>query len=271
MIAKWYPLLAVQAPGVGFGLATRSYLAAGFTNYFLPATVGSDALRAAVVGRRFGRVMEVGASIAAERLLGMLANGVLLMASVAVAVHLATPIGVSGAVAIAMVAAAALAVMLPFFEGARRLGARLIPARLLEGRGAMLRRFVDAYGSYRRHGSMLAGVTALSLLEVCIPIVLLALLARAFGAEVPFAALVVAVPVSMLIAKLPISVAGIGPQEASFVSLLAALGASPEAGLALAIANRGIDVLLAIPGAFLWRDLARGMVRPPASIDEAAP
>ena len=59
MIAKWYSLLRLQAPSISFVQATRAYLASGFTNYFLPSTVGSDALRAAALGRRAGLVVEV--------------------------------------------------------------------------------------------------------------------------------------------------------------------------------------------------------------------
>jgi glycosyltransferase 2 family protein len=266
MIGKWFPMLRVQVPGATLGQATRAYLAAGFTNYFLPSTVGSDALRAAAVGRPHGRILEVGASIAAERLFGMLANGVLVLVSVAVALDRAVHVGLAGPLALGLFVAAALAVLLPFSERARALGRRLLPRSLAERRGGLLRRFFGAYLGYRRHPGMLAVVGALTLIEVLFPLAILLVLSLGMEGGPGFVALLVAVPISSLIAKVPISVAGVGPQEAVLVSLLAVFGVPPGHGLALAILVRLIDVLIAIPGAFFWRELARGMDRagPPA-------
>jgi uncharacterized membrane protein YbhN (UPF0104 family) len=269
MIGKWFPMLRVQAPDATLGQATRAYLAAGFTNYFLPSTVGSDALRAAAVGRPHGRILEVGASIAAERLFGMLANGVLVMVSVAVALDRAVPVGLAGPLALGLFVAAALAVALPFSGSARALGRRVLPRSLVEGRGGLLGRFVGAYLDYRRHPGMLAAVGGLTLVEVLFPLAILLVLSLGLEGGPGFVPLLVAVPISSLIAKVPISVAGLGPQEAVLVSLLAVFGVAPGHGLALAILVRLIDVVIAIPGAFFWRDLARGLRRASPPVPEA--
>lgn len=259
MIAKWYPLLAVQAPAVSLGEATRAYLVANFTNYFLPSTLGSDALRAAALGRRHGRIVEVGASIAAERLWGLLANGVLVAVSLVVALRMAVPVGDASRVALAVLVGAGLAALLLFWGRFRGLLEALLPERLLGRHEPRLRRFVDAYVGYRRHPRMLAGVAVLTLVEVCFPMAIVWIVALALHAPLALAALLVAVPISSLVAKVPISIAGLGPQEATLVSLLDLLGVAPELGFALAAVTRGLDVLISLPGAFLWPEWLRGL------------
>jgi uncharacterized membrane protein YbhN (UPF0104 family) len=259
MIAKWYPLLVVQAPAISFAEATRSYLVANFTNYFLPSTLGSDALRAAALGRRHDRILEVGASIAAERLGGLLANGVVVAVSLAVALRMAVPMGPISHFALAVLAGAGLASFLIFWGRFRGLLESLLPRGLLGQHEARLRRFVGAYVAYKRHPRMLAGVGLLTLVEVCVPIAVYYAVALAIHAPLGIATLVVAVPIANLVAKVPISIAGLGPQEATLVSLLDLLGVAPEAGFTLAALTRVLDVLISLPGAFLWPDWLRGL------------
>jgi uncharacterized protein (TIRG00374 family) len=259
MIAKWYPLLAVQAPAISFGEAARSYLVANLTNYFLPSTVGSDALRAAALGRRHGRILEVGASIAAERLWGLLANGVLVTLSLAVALRMAVPVGDATRLALAILVGVGLAALLVFWGRFRGLLESLLPERLLGRHEARLRRFVGAYVGYKRHPAMLTGVAVLTLIEVCFPMAIVWIVGLALHAPLGFATLLVAVPISSLVAKVPVSIAGLGPQEATLVSLLDLLGVAPETGFALAAVTRGLDVAISLPGAFLWPEWMRGL------------
>jgi len=264
MIGKWLPLLAVQAPEIGRWRAARSYLAAGFTNYFLPATLGSDALRAASLGRPHGAVAEVGASIAAERMLGAAATALLVL----LALHLGLPevVPLPGLSWLTLLAAlgGVVAFLVPFHPRVQSWLGRHGSNRLAR----LAKRFADALLVYRKEGVLLGIVMALTVAEVFLPIGILWMLCFSLGVEVSLTALLVAVPISMLIAKLPISIAGIGPQEASFVTLLSAYGVEPEAALALAIPNRLIDIAIAVPGAWalpeLWRDLRRRPEAPEA-------
>lgn len=255
MIAKWLPLLAVQVPAIERSRAARSYLAAGFTNYFLPATVGSDALRAASLGRPHGAVAEVGASIAAERMLGAVANALLVLLALHIGLPAVVPIPGLSWLTLLLAIALAGGFLLPFHPSVRTWLGRRAAGRF----SRLAQRFTDALLAYRHVPLTIFGVWLLTLVEVFFPTAILWMLARSLGMDVSLLALLVAVPISSLVAKLPISIAGVGPQEASLVSLLVAYGVSPEAALALAIPNRAIDVVIAIPGAWalreLWRDL----------------
>jgi uncharacterized membrane protein YbhN (UPF0104 family) len=260
MIGKWLPLLAVQAPVIGRARAARSYLAAGFTNYFLPATVGSDALRAASLGRPHGMVAEVAASIAAERMLGAAANALLVL--LALHVGLSRVVSIPGLEALTVLLAVALVggFWLPFHPAIRSwLG------RAAAGRFSLLAaRFAEALLAYRHVPLTIAAVFVATLVEVFFPITVGWMLSRSLAVDVSFATLVVAVPISGLVGKLPISIAGVGPQDASLVSLLIAFGVSPEQALALAIPCRVIEIAVAIPGAWMMRELWRDLRTRPA-------
>ncbi len=259
MIGKWYPLLVVQAPQVGFGAATRSYFAATFANYLLPSTVGPDALRAAALGRPHGRAMEVGASILVERLTGMLANGVLVLVAALVALKTAVPIGAAVAIAVGLLAATLVVVLAPLSPRLRSRARSILPEKLLAKHHALAERFVRAYLAYRRVPGVLVVVGLLTLVEVCAPILIGWILCISLDLRIPFDALFVSIAIAQLVAKIPISFAGLGTLEGSLVTMLAAFGFAPESALALAALLRATDIAVSIPGAFLMRDLARGL------------
>lgn len=269
MIGKWYPLALVHEPALRFSRAARAYLAANFAAFLLPSTVGADGLRALALGRERGLVMEMGASIVAERLFGMLANGLLVLVSFLVALHVSAPIGPVGILALGIVAVGGLAGALPFLGRPPAWLRRVAPIRILGRYEVLIRRFFVAYVAYRRHPRMLAAVGALTFLESLAPLAIVGLVSIALESGIGLVPLIVAVPVASLIAKLPISVAGIGPQEASLVSVLALFGVSGETGLAIAVLRRLIELSIAVPGGLLVRDLLAGL-RSRAAAGEAA-
>ena len=71
MIVKWYPLLHVQAPSATLLQATRAYFASGLASLLIPIPSSGEAIRALYLGWGSSAVPEIGASIAMERLLGL--------------------------------------------------------------------------------------------------------------------------------------------------------------------------------------------------------
>ena len=257
MIGKWYPLLHVVAPTVKLGRAARAYLAASLASLLLPSTIGADALRATALGRRDGLILEVAASVAAERLFGLVASCAMVAFAVLLALHLALPVGFV-LVAPALLLLGACAAAAPLHPGLRRwLGARL--ARRGEGWAAWVRRVEEIYALYGRRRKLLAGVALLTLVEQLAPITVLWILARAIHADIPFQALVVTVPVAGLIGRLPVSIAGIGPADAGLIYLLGLLGVPTSSGLALVIPGRVLEFALLLPPAVFWHEFARDL------------
>jgi uncharacterized protein (TIRG00374 family) len=256
MVAKWYPLLRIQNVSVSFVRATRAYLASGVAHYFLPASVGADVLRATVLGRAGRFIIEVGASIVAERALGLVASALMSLVSLLIAVQLGLPVELIFPWALFAVFAGIVILVVPLNQ--RALNA-VRNAKILGRIGRVrsyVERFADTYTIYRSHIGVLVTVGWLTVLEQLFPIAILWLLAQALGISVGVLAALVAVPLTTFVVRLPISLGGLGVGEGALVYLLGLFGVSPTEALTLALGTRLVEVLVnAGPSVFLWRDL----------------
>jgi uncharacterized protein (TIRG00374 family) len=257
MIGKWYPLLRAQRVDVPLLRAARAYLAAGFASYFLPTSVGGDLFRAVALGRRQKKIVEVAASIVMERLLGIAASGILAAVALAVALEAGVSLHVLLPWAVGAMAAAIAALTLPL---APRFSVHV--RRWLEGHpksrwAQTALKFGSAYGLYRHHIGQLVIVGLLSVIEQGFPILVFWILAHALAIDVSPQALIVAVPLALFVARLPIAVAGIGVLEGGLVLILGLFGVPAVAAVSLALAGRLVEVAGALPGAFFWADLVR--------------
>jgi uncharacterized membrane protein YbhN (UPF0104 family) len=273
MIGKWYPLLTAQVPGVPLGRAARAYLAAGFASYFLPTSLGADALRSFALGRGRRAVAEVGASVVLERLLGLLGSLVLVLAALLVALR----------------GSARLAPLLPWAAGtlvlclglllaacSRRATAGLLarlPAASSHRVWRLVHRLAAAGERYRRSPGMVAAVAAASAAEQLFPVLVLWVLARALALPISFTSLFIAVPLALFLGRLPITFAGLGVFEGALLTLLGIYGVSRADALALGVAARLFEVATQLPGALFWSDLAgaREAVSESATACAAAP
>jgi len=260
MIGKWYPLLRAQGLEISLLRAARIYLAAGFASVFLPASVGADVLRALALRRERRAAIEVGVSIVVARLLRIAASGVLATVALVVALRSGVPVNFLLPWALGATLATAAAVVLPLAQVSRRARRWMEPYQ--ESRWVRIgARFATAYALYRHHTRTLLAVGALTLVEQGVPILVFWILAHALGLAIEPAALLVAVPLTLFVGRLPIAAAGIGVMEGALVYLLGLFGAPVVAALSLALAGRVVELAAMPPGAFLWADLVRA---PPA-------
>jgi uncharacterized membrane protein YbhN (UPF0104 family) len=254
---KWVPLLRVHVDAP-LRRILRVYYAAYAVSFVIPFSEGADVLRAVALGRGRGRVAEAAASIVMERLLGFAALVLLGLAALVVALRAGLPLApllpwmAGGAAAAGAVLALVLAGP---FSGRLRSAA---------GRAGRLRavleaahRFVAACGLYRRRAGVLLLVGGLAVLEIGLFVVTMLVLARALGLDVALAPLLLALPVALFLAQLPIAWRGLGVAEGGMVWVLGLFGVEPEPGLSLLLLFRLVDVAVAVPGALLWRELLR--------------
>jgi uncharacterized membrane protein YbhN (UPF0104 family) len=254
---KWAPLLRVHVDAP-LPRVLRVYYAAYAVSFVIPFSEGADALRAVALGRGRGRIAEAAASIVMERLLGFAALVVLGLAALGVAVADGLPLApllpwmAGGAAAAAGILALALGG--PFAGRLRSAAGRSTRLRaVLEPAG----RFVDACATYRRRPGVLLFVGALAVLEIALFVVTMLVLARALGLDVALPPLLLALPVALFLAQLPIAWRGLGVAEGGMVWVLGLFGVAAEAGLSLLLLFRLVDVGVAVPGAVLWRELLR--------------
>jgi len=260
MAWKWWLLVRGRDAPLGLWAAVRAYYLASFAGYFLPMTVGADAVR---VGALAGasRPAVLVASVVLERLIGALAQAVLAVLSVATLVTLGLGARVGPAERWGLAAAVTLAfAAFPFsFPAARRLAARLGSGG--GWRGA-LRALAEQYAEYGASTGLLCAFFALTLLEGGFPVAIHYTAGRALGLDPGWSFYIATVPLVFLVARLPVSLGGLGFLELSFVSLAGLLGVSWTDAFAIAGLATALYLVALVPGAVLYLNPAAASPRP---------
>ena len=249
MIARWLLLLRASRTKIATKSAVWIFLVSSFVGSFLPAGVGADAMRAYTLGQRTADNSEAIASVAVDRVMGMLSITLLGIAGIIAWAGQFDPGLRQIGVVMAVFAVAATAAMF----WADRLLRTALPDDWHDSRhGRRLLRLADALARYRdRRGTILLvltlsiGVQVLRVLEAYI-------LGRGLGIDVGFAYYLVFMPVGLLVLLLPVSVSGFGLPQGVIVWLLAPQGVPEAEAFALSTLIILSGVVGNLPGALLY-------------------
>jgi glycosyltransferase 2 family protein len=265
MSYKWGLLLAIRGYSVSLVQKLMVYCSAMMWGLARPSTVGADGIRVMLI-RRFGvRVDDSLATILVERGIGFI---VALLTAVASLIILRAMLpqdaiydyglmfGVAG-----LLAAIGLLVF-SFTSNALSSALRLFPRRFADSKAArMLVRLHEAYASLGSDRRRIAAFSVLTLLEHIMVIISYALVAVALRVEFDAVFIFAAVPLAILVSRLPVSIDGLGVYEGIFVAIMALGGVRPADALAVSLAGRALQVIVWLPW---WLMLAARMgVRPP--------
>ncbi|MDY6949543.1 MAG: lysylphosphatidylglycerol synthase transmembrane domain-containing protein [Pseudomonadota bacterium] len=271
MSYKWGLLLAIRGYSISLVQKLMVYCSAMMWGLALPSTVGADGIRVMLV-RRFGvRVDDTLATILVERGIGFI---VALLTAVASLVILRTMLPQNSlydyALALGIAGLLGAIVILVFSFTSRALNSvlRLIPPRFSESKAVlMLARLHEAYVSLASDRRRIAAFSVLTLVEHIMVIICYALVAKALAVEFNPVFVLAAVPLAILVSRLPISLDGIGVYEGIFVAIMALGGVRPADALAVSLAARALQIVVWLPW---WLMLAaRTGMRPPT--DPVAP
>lgn len=251
MIWRWIVLLRARGAAVSTKSATWIYLVSSFVGGFLPAGVGADAARAWTLSERTSRGSEAVASVAVDRLLGLMS--IVLM-------------GTIGAIAAGRQIEGVPRWVLPSVMAAVTLGSvallwsdRIVALSSL-GNGTIatkLRRLATEVSHYRGHGAALAGVATLSIAVQLLRIFQAYLLGRGIGIDVPFSYYLLFMPIGLIALLLPISISGIGAPQGIIVWLLKPAGVPEPLALALSTLIVLTGIVANLPGALLYLRASR--------------
>jgi glycosyltransferase 2 family protein len=247
MILRWVLLLRASGVAVTTRHAAEIFLASSFVGSFLPAGVGGDAARAWGLTRVTADGSEALASVAVDRVLGVLS----LVAMGVVGLLAWTPDrGADWRTGAAI--GVLLAVCLAAFW-ADRLTRAFVPSHLHDGPlTRRLLRVSDAMSRYRGRGGVLAQVMAWSIVVQLLRITQAYLLGLGLGIMVPFRYFLLFMPVGLLMLLLPISVSGFGLPQGVIVWLLRPMGVPDEQSFALSTLIVLTGLAGNIPGLWLW-------------------
>ena len=250
MAWKWWLLIRGREAAVSLWAAIRAYYLGSFAGYFLPMTVGADAVRVAALSGG-GRTAGLIASVLLERTVGALAQAVLATVSLAmlIGLGLGARIGPAQRWALGGVVVAAF-LAFPFsFRVAAWAAGRLAASG---GFPAKLGALAAAYARYAASAGLVVVFFGLTLVEGAFPVMIHYAAGRALGLDPGWTFYVATVPLVFLVARLPVSLGGLGFLELSFVSLAGFLGVGWTDAFAIAGLATALYLLALAPGAVLY-------------------
>lgn len=259
---KWGVLLRAQGVVVALGQLVRSTFVGLFFGNFLPSNVGGDAVRALDLSRSLANGPAAATSVVVDRLTGLL----VFIASAAVfgtAAALWTGEAVLWQVALLslglFVGGALLFLGLitrSVTRQARYLFTLVPPLNRLRMTGRMV---ADAFAAYRRAPGAVAWAAAVSFGIQTITSVVNWLCALAIGADAPFLYFFVFNPIIAFLLLAPISINGLGIQQAVYVFFYASLASvmSEAQALTMSLLMQGVIVGAGLLGAIAWLPTVR--------------
>ena len=247
MIWRWIILLRARGAPITASGAASIYLVSSFVGGY--TALAGDAARAYTLSRRTEQGSEAVASVAVDRLLGLLA--ILVIACVGIVVAGAqpkeNPAGVFGAVAVVLAIGAAAVLY------ADRWIRVALPAGWHQTRpGGRILRLADALGAYRGHRPAVIAVFILSMGVQLLRILQAYLLGIAIGIDVPFSYYLLFMPAGLIALMMPISLAGFGAPQGLIVWLLQPRGVPEADALALSTLIVLSGIVANLPGAALY-------------------
>jgi hypothetical protein len=244
-IVRWQIVMRQFGRVLGFGLTTRLFFEGLFFNQALPSTVGGDGVR---IYRSFRAGLPLAAavnSVVLDRVLGL--TSLMLLAALAQPLFYervqSTAARLSFSAVFIVAVSGILALLLIGY----------LPLRVR--RWKAVRGLVDMSHAARKvfvTPSVLFPVTVLSVLGHLISVTIVYLLAGSLNLGVSFLDCLVMVPSVLLLATVPVSVAGWGVREGAMVATFGLLGV-PAGGAAAASVLFGMGmVITALPGGLFW-------------------
>jgi uncharacterized protein (TIRG00374 family) len=258
---RWHVLLAVRGVHIGWWRLFRVQLAANFLGSFLPSSLGVDAVRIAALCRAGEPPAEVIASTLIDR--ATIVLGTFLFGSITILFLAGTRIPpplpniIFGATLISiLVCATCLHPSVRRFVRLRFLP--MLPEKVRD----IIGRTADASLAYRHHRPELLLISALTLVIFALRILFAKAIVLSCNVDVPFLDLLLVIPILWIVVMLPITIGGLGVQDAGYVGLMALLGVGPAAAVGMSIVEHVVTRAVGLPGAlFLDHVAERGGAR----------
>ncbi|MEO8682419.1 MAG: lysylphosphatidylglycerol synthase transmembrane domain-containing protein [Vicinamibacterales bacterium] len=247
MILRWVLLLRASGTDISIAKASKLFLVSSFVGSFMPAGVGADAARAYGLAQHTSTGSEAVASVAVDRLLGILS----LVAMGVVGLIAWGPSGGGDWRILASIAVLAAVSISVFW--ADRVFRATVPEHHHDG--AIARRILrtsDAVSRYRNRRGALVHVMAWSIVVQLLRVTQAYVLGLGLGLTVPFGYYLLFMPFALLLLLLPISVSGFGLPQGGIIWLLQPYGVPAETSFALSTLIVLTGLAGNLPGLWLW-------------------
>ena len=229
---------------LGFIQHVRQYFIANYFNLILPSSIGGDAVRIFMLGRKGLAKSKAATYIFSERLMGLYSL-ILIAVSAGFTVTLHDDVAVLAAtlVGLSLLSLGVIYLLMHVSRGIEQY--HVLSVR-------------EAIKDLWAHKQRLVSAISLSLLYQLLTIGFTVLVALAFRVEVSLLLMLALVPLVWLVTFLPISIGGVGVREISFIGLFSQAGMHSEQALLLSLGTyAGMMLAGAIGGVWALRDSFR--------------
>lgn len=249
-VIRWKLLLDGQALRMPLSNLGGAYLIGRFFGSFLPSTIGLDFYRTYYAAVRTRQVAKSVAVILVEKVIGLFALSGLALAAIPFGLRMLPEraLWLLGLAMCAPIAVSALVLLWPglFMRIAERLRRR---GRKLSTSVARLSEAVGQFGSQR--GRLMLAVALGFVVHGCTAGMYVAT-ARAVGVDVPASEILFIGPLMIAATLVPLSIAGIGVREGTYVFFLAAVGVPAEQAALLAFLGFLAGEFYSLAGGAVW-------------------
>jgi uncharacterized protein (TIRG00374 family) len=262
---QWKRLLRVQRISIPFGKAVSFYYVGAFFNTILPSNIGGDVVRVYDVYKDSGKSNEAIAATVTDRMLGLVALGLLAMPS---GLHIAFSRGALGlesgfgATSILIVMAFVLMLVFMFLVLMnRRLArgvARVFRPLFIGGTRDRARSIYESFHLYRSNMGELLRALGIAMVVQVLRVLVHYEVALALGLDIPVIYFFLFIPVIAIFIALPISIGGLGIREGLGVVLFCGVvqGLTGEQAFAMELLAGVVGVLVSLIGGVIY--LRRG-------------
>ena len=251
--ARLWVLLRSRESPFSFWKTFRIQWASGIFHLLAPGTLGADAWRIWAVSRRDRRMNAAFATVAVDRVAGMIGQTLnVLLAWIVFRGALLRPEAAdllidTGVFCILLIGGLGLLSTQRVTEGLTRLPLLRRP-RIKK----TLRGLQENLLLLMRHPRNLPWVLGTSTVGHLFNILAVFVLARGLGAEAEFGFFLALIPVAMMASGLPISITGLGVRDLTYVSLSQPLGIPPEIMLTVAVTEFVLTTILRLCGGIFF-------------------
>ncbi len=258
MAYKWTILLRVLGLPVSLKTAAKAYYVGSFWSTFLPISVGGDVVRAGWLIKEVQSDARIISSVVVERLLGALALAIVALGSVILLImspSLGLP--VFSKIIFLLLFGTIIAIIALFSQYTHSIAQKLLSRLPLQRVGRAIEKMRVAIFTFKEKPSLLIAFLILSILEESLPILAIFTLAKALSIDLSLLWVIIAVPIVLVVAGMPISVRGFGVIEGTYGLILSFAGIPLSAAVTMAVVDRVLVLLATLPGA-LWTISAAG-------------
>ena len=266
---KWHTLLLAKNINLSILRIIQVDFASTFLSLFVPSTISLDLFRVYGLSKEVASKKQAASSIIVDRALSLFA--LIVVANVSVVLFYKT-------IAVPEVAYTSTSTLVGFVAAVLIINSRFV-IRFLSRYEATIKKYKilqklgelrESINEYKLHKSKLVKVFLLSVAMQTLRIVVYYLASLAVNANIPFQYFMIFTPIVMFLVMLPISLAGIGLRESSFVYFFTKVGVLGTIAFAIPALVSLMVVISVLPGGVIVALKGLALKKQPVTVEESS-